>query len=430
MSFADFIKKDMKLAYGVTEPAAIALACSWASSLSDEEPKSVSVRVNSGIYKNALTCGIPNTGVVGNDYAAALGCWFGNHDKGLMIFDNISQEDIEFCKNKIASGCIKVIPDEISSTINIVAKVLTEHDVCEARITDKHTNVSFLSLNNSVILDVASCETAAINEEVDLISHTTLTEIFEFVSEATIDELGFIREAFVVNSRLSDVAFDSPQCTFTAYLLEQGGDKRIAFGADAEETAITLTVAAIEARVLGLNSPAMSIAGSGNHGIISSLPLYAVALAENRSEIQLLRATALSFLITMYIKQYSGTLSSLCGCAVAGGTGMACALSFLRGGDFRAVVDTLYNMASSIVGMICHGGNHGCVMKALSAVQTAFSASRLALSAVSIDAEHGIGDISVEQTMKNIGYIANPGMLETEKAIMHILRNKQRKNMR
>ena len=47
----------MKPALGVTEPAAIALACAQARALSDEPVEKVVVRVNSGIYKNAFTCG-------------------------------------------------------------------------------------------------------------------------------------------------------------------------------------------------------------------------------------------------------------------------------------------------------------------------------------------------------------------------------------
>ena len=50
---------DMKPALGVTEPAAIALACAQARALSDEPVEKVVVRVNSGIYKNALPAGYP-----------------------------------------------------------------------------------------------------------------------------------------------------------------------------------------------------------------------------------------------------------------------------------------------------------------------------------------------------------------------------------
>ena len=67
------IREDMKPAFGVTEPAAIALACAKARSLGEGEPETVKVSVNSGIYKNAYTCGIPGTAKVGNEYSAAFG---------------------------------------------------------------------------------------------------------------------------------------------------------------------------------------------------------------------------------------------------------------------------------------------------------------------------------------------------------------------
>ena len=85
------------------------------------------------------------------------------------------------------------------------------------------------------------------------------------------------------------------------------------------------------------------------------MPLYAMYRVEQHSEESLLRATVLSYLITMYMKEYSGKLSAFCGCAVAAGTGMACAMTFMRGGGFEEVLATLNNMAASIVGMICTG---------------------------------------------------------------------------
>lgn len=41
-------------------------------------------------------------------------------------------------------------------------------------------------------------------------------------------------------------------------------------------TASLLCNAAIDARVIGLDKPAMNITGSGAHGIIATMPLYGV----------------------------------------------------------------------------------------------------------------------------------------------------------
>lgn len=70
----------------------------------------------------------------------------------------------------------------------------------------------------------------------------------------------------------------------------------------------------------------------------------------------------------MYNKEYSGKLSAFCGCAIAAGTGMACGLVLLRDGTTQQIAQTINNMASSITGMICDGGNQGCTMKGVVAV--------------------------------------------------------------
>lgn len=169
----------------------------------------------------------------------------------------------------------------------------------------------------------------------------------------------------------------------------------------------------------------MSITGSGAHGIIATLPLYASAQVNHYSEEQLLRATALSYLVCMYIKEYSGKLSAFCGCAIAAGTGMACGLAFLKGGTFRTLQLVIQNMASSITGMICDGGNHGCTMKGIVAVDAAFQSVNFALEGIAIGNSHGINGHSPEDTMRHIGMIASPGMVETERIIVKIMREKK-----
>ena len=141
-----------------------------------------------------------------------------------------------------------------------------------------------------------------------------------------------------------------------------------------------------------------------------------------------MRATALSCLICMYIKEYSGKLSAFCGCAIAAGTGAACGLAFLDGAEKREerIHAVINNMASSITGMICDGGNHGCVMKGLAAVDAMWRANNLAKSFIMIESIHGINGSTPEETMKNMGRIASPGMEKTEEEIVRIMLQKQK----
>ena len=82
-------------------------------------------------------------------------------------------------------------------------------------------------------------------------------------------------------------------------------------------------------------------------------------------------------------------------------------------------------MASGLPGMVCDGGNHGCTMKGIVAVDTAFRATRLALDNISVSPLHGINGFTPEETMRHIGLIASPGMEETERTIMDIMQRKQ-----
>ena len=56
------IYEDMKPALGVTEPGAIAFAVATAKSHIQGAVRQVDLRLNSGMYKNAFTCGIPGSG--------------------------------------------------------------------------------------------------------------------------------------------------------------------------------------------------------------------------------------------------------------------------------------------------------------------------------------------------------------------------------
>ena len=207
-------------------------------------------------------------------------------------------------------------------------------------------------------------------------------------------------------------------------LLKENGNEIVS--KDALRTAQLLCNGAIEARVLGLSRPAMSITGSGAHGIIASMPLFAwyeVNYGEV-TEDALLRATALSYLITMYIKEYSGKLSAFCGCGIAAGTGMACGLAYLRKASEEQIAMVIRNMASGLTGMICDGGNQGCAMKGIVAVDAAFRAVDMAQNGVCIDSIHGINGKTPEETMRNMGLIASPGMVKTEETIVKIMQNK------
>ena len=420
----ELIRADMKPALGVTEPGAIAFAAATARRHAGGTAKRIVLRLNSGMYKNAFTCGIPGSAELGNDHAAALGAVGADPDKGLECLDGITPEQARIAREMVEAGCVRVELTDITSRIEIEATVTTDEGEASVLIRDTHTNIVRITENGRVVFEKEN----GVQDEGEsggkaVIHRYTLRELYEYVTGVPAEEIGFIRQAFEMNMALCRAGLDSEKTTFARALLAQNGGELIS--GDEQRTAAVLCGAAVEARVLGLPLPAMSITGSGAHGIIATLPLYAAYRVRGLSEEALLRAAALSYLICMYIKEYSGRLSAFCGCAIAAGTGMACGMALLRGGGPEAMEKVISTMAGSITGMICDGGNQGCTIKGLVAVDAAYRAVDMAMKGVYIYPVHGIAAATPEQTMRNMGRIASPGMVGTEKTIIDILQEKQ-----
>ena len=447
------IKKDMVPALGVTEPGAISFCVAKAKSYAKGELLHLNVAMNSGMYKNAFTCGIPNSKEVGNVFAAALGYVAGNPDKGLESLANVTPADNVSAQRLIDEGKITVALSGISSRIFMEATLETTESKVLLTIRDTHTNITKIVVNGETVLEAEEKDEAIDRPEAGItesdkteegcgitesnkvaegtgitkihsIHRYTLAELVDYVNTVSLEEIEFVKEAYKVNLELFEEALKSPRTTFARQLLAMNGGEVIS--KDEQMTASLLCNATIEARVIGLDKPVMSITGSGAHGIIATMPLYGVYKIHGLSEEILYRATMLSYLVCTYIKEYSGRLSAFCGCAIAAGTGMACGLVYLKGGTVEQMEYTLNNMASSITGMICDGGNQGCTMKGVAACDAAFRSVAFAMKGVHIDKVHGINGNTPEETMRNMGLIASPGMVGTEKTIVEIFEEKLR----
>lgn len=419
------IREDMKPALGVTEPGAIAFAAARAKAETEGEVLRVEVALNSGMYKNAYTCGIPGSDAYGNLQAAALGVVAADPAKGLESLDGITDADNEAAAKMVRDGRVHVALDHMGSEITIDATVCTETDTCSVHIRGTHTHIQWIEKNGEIVFGEKTEQQEESEEaETPVIHRYTLRQILEYVKQVPAKEISFIREAFSMNIELLEEGIHSKKTTIGPMLLRANDGKIIS--EDARKTAQLMCNGAIEARVLGVSSPAMSITGSGAHGIIATMPLFAYYEVnyEVIDDDILLRATALSYLITMYIKEYSGRLSAFCGCGIAAGTGMACGLGYLRGASEAQQTMIIQNMASGLTGMICDGGNQGCAMKGMVAVDAAFRSVDMAMQNVCIDAIHGINGRTPEDTMRNMGRIASPGMVKTEEVIVDIMKNK------
>ena len=226
------IKSDMIPALGVTEPGAIAFSVAKARSYTKGRLKCVKVSMNSGMYKNAFTCGIPNSNKVGNIFAAALGYVAGNADKGLESLADVTEADNIVAQELIDQGKVAVELSGITSRIYIRATVETDLDKAVVTIRDSHTNITKIEVNGEVIFENKDEDREDISETeggiVDYPIHKyTLADILEYVENVPAEEIAFVSEAYRVNLELFNEGIRNPRTTFARTLLEMNGGEII-----------------------------------------------------------------------------------------------------------------------------------------------------------------------------------------------------------
>lgn len=411
--YISILKEELLPAMGCTEPISVAYASALARETLGVIPERVEICVSGNILKNVKSVIVPNTGgLKGVAAAAAAGIVAGKADKKLQALSEISPSDIQEIKNYLKSAAFCVTQAHSGCVFDIGIRVFNKDNTAYVRIEGHHTNVVCIEKDGKEILSgtiLGDC-----NNLTDR-SVLSVQGIIEFADSVNIDDIKEIIERQIeYNSAIAEEGLKND------YGARVGKILLSVYGNNVHNVAKATAAAGSDARMNGCSLPVVIVSGSGNQGMTASLPVIVYAKHLKVSRDKLIRAVALSDLITIHLKTGIGRLSAYCG-AVSAGTGAGAAISYLYGGKFDEIAHTIVNSLAIDSGVICDGAKASCAAKIASAVDSGLMGMEMYRNGSQFYGGDGILEHGVEKTIHNVGDLARIGMRETDEEIIKLM---------
>lgn len=416
----EILRQEAVPALGCTEPVACALACARCREELNGIPDRIEVRVSGNIYKNGMGVGIPGSGMTGLPIAAALGAVCGKSSYGLEVLKDVSKGNhLETARRLVDEGAVEVkMKEDAVDKLYAEAICRKGKDCVKTVIVHAHTNIVWVEKNGEVVLRK---DYTALTQEKNERPELSVARIWSFIQQVDVSRIEFVLQGAEMNKAISDEGLKSEYGLQIGRTLKENIEKGL-LEDDLLNNALIQATAASDARMDGCEKPVMTNSGSGNQGITVILPVVVAAERFGSTREQLARALALSNLIAAHIHYYLGHLSALCGILIAG-TGSASAITYLMGGNYEQVVNTIKTMCSNLTGMMCDGAKQGCALKVYSGVSAAVQAALLSMRGIKTNND-GIIEDDIEKTIRNVGIIGTAGMEQTDRTILDIMTRK------
>lgn len=410
------LQEELRPAMGCTEPIALAYAGAKARQVLGALPDRVRLAVSGNIIKNVKSVVVPNTGGQ-RGMAAALcaGIVAGDPDRELQVISQVPAAMHETIRTYRDTVDLEIVPVESTLVFDIDLRVFAGANQVRLRIVNNHTNIVCIEKNGEKLLNLPVSESS--EDHLTDKSCLNVASIVEFADCLNVEDVRpFVGEQIRCNMEIAQEGLNGNWGANIGQVIlrRQGGSL--------EKKAAAYAAAGSDARMSGCEKPVVIVSGSGNQGITASVPVAVYARETGASEEQLLRAVALSDLVTIHQKAGIGRLSAYCG-AISAGCGAGAGIAYLEGGDARAIAHTVVNAIAILSGTICDGAKASCAAKIAAAVDAGILGYQMYLEGQQFYSGDGIVTKGADNTVHNIGRLAREGMRQTDRTILEIMMN-------
>ncbi len=399
-------------ATGCTEPIAIALTAAKAKAHFPGKVEQVSVCVSGNIIKNVKSVMVPNTGGLrGIEAAAAAGIAVGDPDKELDVLGAIAPSQQAEIARFLEHTPITVSEAETDRVLDIGITLQGGGHTVHARTVDRHTGLCLIEVDGALVFEhhVEETSTAADAEAL------SIAGILEFADSA---DLADVQE--VLDRQIAYNTAIAQEGLTGKYGAAIGRTLLMSYGDTVHNRAKAWAAAGSDARMNGCELPVIINSGSGNQGMTASLPVIVYAREMGVSQELLYRALLVSNLTTIHLKTGIGCLSAYCG-AISAGCGAGAGVMYLHGGRLEEISHTLVNALAINSGVVCDGAKASCAAKIASAVESGLLGMQMYMHGKQFYGGDGIVASNVENTIRNVGQLAQSGMAETDREIIRIM---------
>ncbi len=416
-AYLSILQKELVVALGCTEPAAVAFAAARARDLLGAFPDRMEMHCSGNIVKNVMGVYIPGSqGRKGIQTSAILGAIGGDFHKKLEVLSGISPEHVTELVTLLESDFCSTSLIEDKSNLQIIVKMWKDDHSVLVEIVDAHTNIVREEKDGEVLFSKEQGENSSLAELYAPLS--SLAGIYQFAKEVAVEKLAPLLDCQIeYNLKISQEGRTQD------YGGNVGQTLLKYYGEDVRTKARAWAAAGSDARMSGCNLPVVVNSGSGNQGMTSCLPVLAYAEYLGSSKEEIYRALAMSNLTTLYQKKFIGKLSAYCG-AVSAGAGAGAGIAFLHQEPYSVIANTVINALANVSGIVCDGAKPSCAAKISASVDSAILGFHLAQEGYRFENGDGLVKETEDDTIESIGRMGREGMRATDIEILNIMLGK------